>query len=85
MRLTIICAAIVMAVSTAAVAHEKKRVVSTAVTSCCADLSGSTIKKNRETKLDCSSTGTVSSAISKDKSEPRLGYETVNPAIISIY
>ncbi|MER9440630.1 MULTISPECIES: hypothetical protein [unclassified Mesorhizobium] len=83
MRLAIICAAMVIAVSTAAVAHEKKRLVNTA--SACADLSRSTIKKTRETKLDRSSTGTVSSGISKDKSEPRLGYEMVNPAIISIY
>ncbi|UVC19293.1 hypothetical protein [Mesorhizobium onobrychidis] len=41
----------------------------------------------------CRSTGTVSGAIlkdntknnTKDKSEPRLGYETVNPGIISIF
>ncbi|MER8974076.1 MULTISPECIES: hypothetical protein [unclassified Mesorhizobium] len=84
MRLTIICAAIVIAGSTATVAHEKKMVVRTEVTSACPDLSG-TVKKKRGTELDCRLTGTVSSTVAKDKSEPRLGYETVSPGIISIF
>ncbi|MER8880943.1 hypothetical protein [Mesorhizobium sp. M0816] len=83
MRLTIICAAIVIAGSTATVAHEKKMVVRTEVTSACPDLSG-TVKKKRGTDLDCRSTGTVSSAVPKDKSEPRLGYERLVPDHINL-
>ncbi|TIS96493.1 hypothetical protein [Mesorhizobium sp.] len=88
MRLTIICVAIVIAGSTAAVAHEKKVVVGKTVTSACCYLSGTT-KKKRGTELDCRSTGTVSGASpkddSEDESEPRLGFEMVNPGIISIF
>ncbi|MER8422395.1 hypothetical protein [Mesorhizobium sp. M1403] len=84
MRLAIVCAAIVIAGSTAAVAHEKKVVARKGTTQLCADLSG-TIKKKKKTEVDYRSTGTVSGAIPKNKSEPRLGYETVNPGIISIF
>lgn len=86
MRLTIICAAIVIAGSSVTVAHEKKVVVTKAVTPPCADLSG-TIKKKAVTEVDCRSTGAVSPAMPQDnakgKPEPRLGYDTVHPGIIS--
>lgn len=69
MKTAIVCAAIVLAASSAAVAHEKK---ATVTAKACAGLS-----VKAAAKLDCAATGTATSP-QTDAVKPRLGYET-NP------
>ncbi|TPK73047.1 hypothetical protein FKO01_13195 [Mesorhizobium sp. B2-3-3] len=77
MKTAIACAAVVLAASSAAVAHEKKAKVTT---NACAGLS---IKAVKAAKLDCTATGTaISSQTDTSKPKPRLGYDT-NPWVFS--
>jgi|GEM_PF-5712080 len=73
MRLVILGAAVVLAVTGAAVAKDKKATVAQAVDSC----SASHLKAGKpKPKLDCKSTGTVAqpSNASENMAEPQLGY-----------
>ncbi|OBQ74503.1 hypothetical protein [Mesorhizobium erdmanii] len=75
MKIAIVCAALILAASSAAVAHEKKKATVTA--NACAGLS---IKAAVAAKLDCSATGTLATPRTDTKAnpEPRLGYD-MNP------
>lgn len=71
MKIAIVCAAILLAASSAAMAHERKPKV---VANTCAGLS---IKAAVAAKLDCTATGTAISPQADSSSlKPRLGYET---------
>lgn len=75
MRLVIFGAAIVLAVTGAAVAKEKKATVAQAADAC----SASHLKASKpKPKLDCKSTGTVAlpSDASENMAEPQLGYSS---------
>ncbi|TPI28318.1 hypothetical protein FJW08_21330 [Mesorhizobium sp. B3-2-1] len=75
MKIALVCAALVLTVSSAALAHEKKKAPVTV--NACAGLS---IKAAKAAKLDCGATGTVATPHTDTKAnpEPRLGYDT-NP------
>ncbi|MDG4898828.1 hypothetical protein P9272_35685 [Mesorhizobium sp. WSM4976] len=79
MKTAIVCVAFVLAASSAAVAHEKKKTVTSQNT--CAGLS---IKQKAAAKLDCTATGTANPpATDAATSKPRLGYETSRPEVLS--
>lgn len=69
MRLVIVGAAMVLAVTGAAVAKDKKATVAQAANSC----SASHLKAGKP-KLDCKSTGTVAQPSNGNLAEPQLGY-----------
>ncbi|MGX5827068.1 hypothetical protein [Mesorhizobium sp. 43Arga] len=75
MKIAIVCATLVLAVSSGALAHEKKK--ATVAAKACAGLS---IKAAVAAKLDCGATGTLATPHTDKKAdpEPRLGYDT-NP------
>ncbi|MBZ9807909.1 MULTISPECIES: hypothetical protein [unclassified Mesorhizobium] len=78
MKTTIVCAAIVLATSSAAVAHEKKKTVNA---DACAGLS---IKAAVAAKLDCTATGTgISPQTDAAKPKARLGYDDASPGMPS--
>ncbi|TPJ43508.1 hypothetical protein FJ941_28585 [Mesorhizobium sp. B2-3-13] len=81
MKTAIVCAAIVLAVSSAAMAHEKKKPTVTAEKTC----AGMSIKAAAAAKLDCTATGTANSPQTDmgSNSKPRLGYETSSPQVFS--
>ncbi|WP_143750515.1 MULTISPECIES: DUF680 domain-containing protein [unclassified Mesorhizobium] len=73
MKTAILCAAIVLAASSAAMAHDKKAKV---IADACAGLS---IKAAVAAKLDCAATGTaISPQADSSSPKPHLGYDT-NP------
>ncbi|MDX8527648.1 hypothetical protein RFM68_24405 [Mesorhizobium sp. MSK_1335] len=76
MKMVIVCVAFVLAASSTAVAHEKKKTVAA---NACAGLS---IKAAVAAKLDCNAAGTAVSPQADAK--PRLGYDT-SPWFISSF
>lgn len=79
MKTAIVCAALVLAASSAAVAHDKKPTL-TAQKAC----AGLSIKATAAAKLDCTATGTANSPQTEvGSSKPRLGYETSRPEVFS--